>query len=70
MLTYLKLTGLPRALLVNFNVLVLKTGVKSFIVGPAGVVFAKDLGADTLEQFKAMKQYNPDPSWSPVQTQE
>ena len=30
-LTYLKLTGLPRALLVNFNVLVLKTGVKSFM---------------------------------------
>jgi GxxExxY protein len=30
-LTYLRLTGLPRALLLNFNVPVLKTGIKSFL---------------------------------------
>lgn len=46
------------------------TGVKSFIVGPAGVVFEKDLGEDTLVQFKAMEKYNPDPSWTPVKTDE
>jgi hypothetical protein len=46
------------------------TGVKSFIVGPAGVVFEKDLGPETLAQFKAMKSYNPDPSWTPVKTEE
>jgi GxxExxY protein len=30
-LTYLKLTGLPRGLLMNFNVPVLKSGVRSFL---------------------------------------
>jgi GxxExxY protein len=30
-LTYLKLTSLPRALLINFNVTVLRSGVKSFL---------------------------------------
>ena len=45
------------------------TGVKTFIVGPDGVVFEKDLGEKTLEQFKAMKSFDPDESWSPVQDQ-
>jgi hypothetical protein len=39
------------------------TGVKSFIVGPDGVVYEKDLGPDTLQQFQAMDAYNPDTSW-------
>jgi hypothetical protein len=30
-ITYLKLTGLPRGLLINFNVPVLARGVKSFV---------------------------------------
>jgi GxxExxY protein len=30
-LTYLKLTGLPRALMINFNVTLLKAGIRSFI---------------------------------------
>jgi len=30
-LTYLKITGLPRALLINFNVALLKQGVRSFL---------------------------------------
>lgn len=46
------------------------TGVKTFIVGPAGVVFEKDLGADTLAQFQAMEKYNPDPTWTPVKADE
>ena len=43
------------------------TGVKTFIVSQTGIVYEKDLGAETLAQFKAMEKYNPDPSWNPVQ---
>jgi hypothetical protein len=43
------------------------TGVKTFIVGPSGIVYEKDLGPETAEQFKTMKSYDPDKSWSPVQ---
>lgn len=43
------------------------TGVKTFIVGPSGIVYEKDLGEDTLAQFQAMEKYNPDPSWTPVE---
>ncbi|HEY2713179.1 MAG TPA: DUF2950 domain-containing protein [Chthoniobacterales bacterium] len=39
------------------------TGVKSFIVGPDGVVYEKDLGPETLKQFQAMDRYDPDKSW-------
>ncbi len=42
------------------------TGVKTFIVGPAGIVYEKDLGPDTLKQFRAMERYDPDPTWTPV----
>jgi hypothetical protein len=43
------------------------TGMKTFIVNHTGVVYEKDLGPDTLEQFRKMERYNPDPSWTPVQ---
>ena len=42
------------------------TGVKSFIVSHDGVVYEKDLGPDTLDQFRATDRFNPDPTWSPV----
>jgi hypothetical protein len=45
------------------------TGVKTFMVSYDGVVYQKDLGPDTLEQFKKMERFNPDPSWQPVQEQ-
>ena len=44
----------------------LVTGVKTFIVSHDGIVYEKDLGEKTLEQFKAMERYNPDLSWTPV----
>jgi hypothetical protein len=44
------------------------TGVKSFIVNQAGVVYEKDLGPKTLELFSAMELFDPDKSWSPVET--
>jgi len=39
------------------------TGVKTFIVGPNGIVYEKDLGSDTLKTFQAMERYNPDKGW-------
>jgi hypothetical protein len=42
------------------------TGVKTFIVSHTGIVYEKDLGPDTLEQFRRMERYNPDPTWKPV----
>jgi hypothetical protein len=39
------------------------TGVKTFIVGPDGKVYEKDLGKDTLKAFQAMDRYNPDNTW-------
>jgi hypothetical protein len=42
------------------------TGVRSFIVSHDGVVYEKDLGAQTLDQFNKMDRFNPDKSWTPV----
>ena len=39
------------------------TGVMTFIVGPDGVVYEKDLGPDTLKTFQSMYRYNPDKTW-------
>src|SRR5437868_3887216 len=39
------------------------TGVKTFIVGPNGVVYEKDLGKDTQKAFETMDRYNPDKTW-------
>ena len=42
------------------------TGVKTFIVSHDGVVYEKDLGKATLDEFKRMERFNPDESWTPV----
>ena len=39
------------------------SGVMTFIVGTDGVVYQKDLGKDTAQIARAMKVYDPDPSW-------
>ena len=43
------------------------TGVQTFIVGPDGVVYEKDLGPDTLKTFQSMDKYNPDKTWKVTQ---
>jgi hypothetical protein len=43
------------------------TGVMTFIVSNDGVVYQKDLGKDTAEEFKKMELFNPDESWTPVE---
>jgi hypothetical protein len=43
-----------------------ETGVKTFMVSHTGVVYEKDLGPGTLEEFQKMELFNPDKSWTPV----
>jgi hypothetical protein len=42
------------------------TGVKTFIVSHDGVVYERDLGPATLNEFQTMDRFNPDSSWKPV----
>ena len=42
------------------------TGVKTFMVGPNGMVYEKDLGKNTLDSFQTMEKYNPDKTWKPT----
>jgi hypothetical protein len=42
------------------------TGVRTFIVSHDGVVYDKDLGPKTLDEFKKMERFNPDSSWTPI----
>ena len=44
------------------------TGVRTFIVSHDGVVYEKDLGPKTLDEFKKMERFNPDKSWTPVES--
>jgi hypothetical protein len=39
------------------------TGVKTFIVSYQGIVYEKDLGPNTLQQFQTMELYDPDKTW-------
>jgi hypothetical protein len=39
------------------------------MVSQDGVVYEKDLGADTLQEFQMMERFNPDKSWTPVSNQ-
>ena len=42
------------------------SGVMTFLVGPQGVVFQKDLGEGTEQAAKAITAYDPDESWDPT----
>jgi len=42
------------------------SGVMTFVVGPDGTVYEKDLGPQTADLAKQMKAYNPDKTWKPV----
>ncbi len=45
------------------------TGVKTFMVGPNGVVYQKDMGPDSLKIAKEMELYNPDKTWQETDDQ-
>jgi hypothetical protein len=42
----------------------------TFIVAQDGIVYQKDLGKDTVARAKAMKAYDPDPTWQKAEEQE
>ena len=42
------------------------SGVKTFVVSNDGVVYEKDFGDRTLEEFKKIGRFNPDGTWTPV----
>jgi len=42
----------------------------TFLIGPDGVVYRKDLGANTATLAKAMKAYNPDTTWKKDEDQQ
>jgi Protein of unknown function (DUF2950) len=43
------------------------SGVKTFIVSASGIIYEKDLGADTTKLAEAMTVYDPDSTWHKVQ---
>jgi Protein of unknown function (DUF2950) len=43
-----------------------QSGVMTFLVNRQGVVFEKDLGAQTADTVKAMTTYDPDKTWLPT----
>jgi hypothetical protein len=42
------------------------TGVQTFMVSDDGVVYQKDFGPKTIDEFKKMERFNPEKSWTPV----
>ena len=42
------------------------SGVKTFLVNQRGIVYEKDLGAETDAVARAMKAFDPDASWQPT----
>jgi len=45
------------------------TGVQTFMVSHAGIVYEKDMGPDTLTAFKSMERFNPDKTWKATDDQ-
>ena len=43
-----------------------QSGIMTFQVNAQGIVFQKDLGAQTAEAAKAITVYDPDASWIPT----
>jgi len=42
------------------------TGVMTFVVDRAGIVYQKDLGSNTAKLVGSMDAYDPDTTWTPV----
>ena len=43
-----------------------ETGIMTFLIGPEGVVYQKDLGEKTSGEAATMTEYNPGDGWAPV----
>jgi hypothetical protein len=46
------------------------TGVRTFMVSHNGIIYEKDLGPKTLDEFKKIERFNPDASWTRVSKEE
>lgn len=44
-----------------------ETGIRTFVVGPNGFVYERDLGPDTVKTAASIQQYDPDDNWSLVE---
>jgi hypothetical protein len=44
-----------------------ETGVSTFVINQAGIVYEKDFGADTGNIVDGIKSFNPNDSWSVVE---
>ena len=42
------------------------SGIKTFVINQRGLVFEKDLGADTAQLAVSIDSYNPDSTWAPT----
>jgi len=42
------------------------SGIMTFIVGPDGAVYQKDLGETTTSKAQALSDYDPADGWSPA----
>jgi hypothetical protein len=42
------------------------TGVDTFIVSHDGIVYQRNVGPKSLDEFQKMERFNPDKSWTPV----
>lgn len=47
-----------------------ESGLQTFVVSQDGVVYQKDLGLATLNEFVKTERFNPDKSWTPVPEQD
>jgi hypothetical protein len=45
------------------------TGVQTFIVGHAGIVYQKDLGPNSLKEFQSIERFNPEKTWKATDDQ-
>lgn len=43
-----------------------ESGIMSFMVGPAGVIYEADLGEDTLEKAAAIVSFDPGEGWEEI----
>jgi Protein of unknown function (DUF2950) len=44
-----------------------KTGVMTFVIGPGGIAYQKDLGPETAETAKTIQSFDPDDTWAIVE---
>ena len=42
------------------------SGIMTFMINEDGIVWQRDLGADTAKAAAAIDQFNPDDSWTPL----